>query len=283
MPQRQVRPRAVSEIVVVATSFGVVTLPSMNSGRPVALVTGASSGIGEATARRLVADGFDVAAVGRRADRLTALAESCPGVAPFPTDMADSAAVLRLVASVADRYGRLDVLVNNAGTARQVTIGETDPDFFRSVIDVNLVGPAAAIHAAWPVFLRQGSGCIVNVSSLAQLDPFPGFFAYGASKAGLHLLTVVAQNEGAEHGVRAFTVAPGVVETPLHRALMPEGVAADMRLEPAAVAGLIAECAGGDHDAHAGWTLAVVASGITPFIQGWVDSHPGGGVLVVER
>ena len=255
----------------------------MNSGRPVALVTGAGSGIGEATARRLVADGFDVAVAGRRAELLAALASDCPGVVAFPTDMADTAAVLRLVGSVQERFGRLDVLVNNAGTARQLSIAETDPEFFRAIIDVNLVGPAAAIHAAWPLFLRQGRGCIVNVSSLAQLDPFPGFFAYGASKAGLHLLTVVAQNEGADQGVRAFTVAPGVVETPLHRALMPEGVAPDMRLEPQAVADVIAECVAGAHDAHAGWTLALVASGITPFIQGWVDGHPGGGVVVMER
>ena len=65
--------------------------------------------------------------------------------------------------------------------------------------------------------------------------------------------------------------------------VMPEGVAPDMRLEPQAVADVIAECVAGTHDAHTGWTLAVVAAGITPFIQGWVDGHPGGGVVVMER
>lgn len=255
----------------------------MNSTRPVALVSGAGSGIGAATALRLAVDGFRVVAVGRRVEPLEALASQCPAVVPFPCDMSDADAVLALVAALRQRFGRLDVVVNNAGTAKQLTIGETTPDVFRAMVDVNLVGPAAAIHGAWPMFLAQGAGCIVNVSSLAQLDPFPGFFAYAASKAGLHLLTVVAQNEGAEHGVRAFTVAPGVVDTPLHRALMPEGVPPEMRLEPAAVADLIAECVAGEHDEHLGWTLAVVAPGITPFIQGWVDNHPGGGVLVLQR
>jgi NAD(P)-dependent dehydrogenase (short-subunit alcohol dehydrogenase family) len=175
------------------------------------------------------------------------------------------------------------VLVNNAGSARQVGVAETSPAFFAETLAVNLAGPAAAITAAWPHFLAQGRGCVVNISSLAQFDPFPGFFAYAASKAGLHMLTVVADNEGAASGVRAFTVAPGVVDTALHRRLMPDGVDAEMRHGPETVAAVIAECVAGEHDALAGSTLAVVTPAVATFVHDWIAGHPGGGITVIER
>ena len=257
---------------------------AVSSMSSVALVTGAGSGIGEATARRLVSQGWQVVAAGRRAERLVALQQSLgENVAVRPADMGDSAAVTTLVGEVVESFGRLDAVVNNAGNAAQLSIAETNPQFFAEAIGVNLLGPAAAISAAWPHFLRQGNGCIVNVSSLAQFDPFPGFFAYAASKAGLHMLTVVAHNEGAAAGVRAFTVAPGVVDTELHHRLMPEGVDAAFRHEPDDIARVIVECLAGDHDALAGRTLAVVTPQVATFVQTWIDAHVGGGITIVER
>lgn len=256
----------------------------MASELPVAVVTGAGTGLGAATARQLVGAGWLVVGVGRRPEPLaTTGSELGAAFVARPTDMADAASVTRLVADVIGEFGRLDALVNNAGSAQQVPVPQTTPDFFAATLAVNLVGPAAAITAAWAQFVRQGAGCIVNVSSLAQFDPFPGFFAYAASKAGLHLLTVVAHNEGATEGIRAFTVAPGVIDTDLHRRLMPGGVPAEFRHEPDQVAMVILECIAGDHDAKAGRTLAVVTPGVATFVREWLDGHPGGGIEIVER
>jgi len=251
--------------------------------RPVALVTGAGSGIGAATASRLVATGHDVVAVGRRPEPLEALrADHGEAIEVRLADLADAERVVHLVRDVAARRGRLDVVVNNAGDAWQAGIEDTDPARFRSLVEVNLVGPAAVVHAAWPTFLAQRRGCIVNVSSLAQFDPFPGFFAYAPSKAGLHLLTVVAANEGGPHGVRAFTVAPGVVDTPLHRRLVPDGVDDAFRLDADTVAGLVVACVAGVHDDAVGTTLAVVTPAVAPFVRDWMDRNPNGGVRIME-
>ncbi len=256
----------------------------MASELPVALVTGAGTGLGAATSRQLVDAGWTVVGVGRRPEPLAEMAASLgASFVARPTDMADAGAVTALVADVIAEFGRLDALVNNAGSAKQVPVAETTPDFFAATLAVNLTGPAAAITAAWPQFVQQGAGCVVNVSSLAQFDPFPGFFAYAASKAGLHLLTVVAHNEGAANGIRAFTVAPGVIDTDLHRRLMPDSVPAEFRHEPDDVARVIVECIAGRHDAKAGRTLAVVTTPVAGFVQEWLDSHPGGGVEIVER
>jgi NAD(P)-dependent dehydrogenase (short-subunit alcohol dehydrogenase family) len=152
--------------------------------------------------------------------------------------------------------------------------------------ELNVVAPAAAIHALWPTMRRQGDARIVNVSSLAQLDPFPGFFAYASSKSALHLLTVVANAEGEPHGIRAFTVAPGVVDTPLHRALMPESIAPvdglPSALSASDVARVIVEIAAGERDAKAGWVLAMPAPAAVGTLRRWVIEHPGGGVEIVS-
>jgi NAD(P)-dependent dehydrogenase (short-subunit alcohol dehydrogenase family) len=133
---------------------------------------------------------------------------------------------------------------------------------------------------------RQGDARIVNVSSLAQLDPFPGFFAYASSKSALHLLTVVANAEGEPHGIRAFTVAPGVVDTPLHRALMPESIppvdGLSSALSASDVARVIVEIAAGERDAKAGWVLAMPAPAAVSALRRWVIEHPGGGVEIVS-
>jgi len=257
----------------------------MGATRPVAIVTGAGTGIGEATARRLVGAGHHVVAVGRRSAPLDALRADLGAdqVTPRVLDVADTAAVTGMVAGVVDTLGSVDVVVNNAGSAVQVGVAETTPELFAETLAVNLAGPAAAIAAAWPHFLAQGHGCVVNVSSLAQFDPFPGFFAYAASKAGLHMLTVVAHNEGAASGVRAFTVAPGVVDTALHHRLMPDGVDPELRHGAEVIAAVIGECVDGGHDDLAGSTLAVVTPAVATFVHAWIGGHPGGGITVIER
>jgi NAD(P)-dependent dehydrogenase (short-subunit alcohol dehydrogenase family) len=252
-----------------------------------AVVTGASTGIGAALAKVLVKAGHTVAGIARDGDKLAALQRALGDrFEPHPCDVTDTTVFAAVLRHIADTHGRIDLLVNNAGTAKVMSITDTTPEEFRAMHDINVLAPATAIHTLWSAMTAHGDARIVNVSSLAQLDPFPGFFAYASSKSALHLLTVVANAEGEPHGVRAFTVAPGVVDTPLHRSLMPEGIAPveglSSTLQPADVASLIAAIAEGKHDARAGWVLAMPAPAAVSSLRRWIIEHPGGGVEIVS-
>lgn len=250
----------------------------------IAVVTGATSGIGRAITEMLLARGDTVVGIGRNSAVLSELAlnERFIGI---EHNLADVDGLVSTLRDKALNLGGIDVLVNNAGTAEARTIVDTDPEFFRTTIDVNLAAPAAAIHALWPA-LCDSRGCIINISSLAQLDPFPGFFAYAASKAGLHLLTVVAAAEGRNHGVRAFTIAPGVVDTPLHRSMMPESIepmnGLSSVLSPDAIAHVVCAVIEGVHNDHNGWVLAMPAPAAVADVESWVAAHPGGGVRILQ-
>ncbi|MBL0927360.1 MAG: SDR family oxidoreductase [Phycisphaerales bacterium] len=240
----------------------------------VAIVTGAGSGIGLATARMLAERGYALVLAGRDAGRLGRAAAACgrsPRVIAQPTDMSRPDEVERLVRTADERMGRIDVLVNNAGDGRLVPIDETGESELRRAFAVNTIGPALAIHHAWPVFKRQKSGLIVNVSSVAALDPFPGFFAYGASKAAVNLLGKSAAKEGAAFGVRAFTVGPGAVETPLLRSLADERtVPPEVCLTPDDVARVIVRCIEGERDAANGRVIYMVreSAGVREWVEG---------------
>ncbi len=252
-----------------------------------AVVTGASTGIGAALAKVLVKGGHTVAGIARDGDKLAALQRALGDrFEPHPCDVTDTTVFAAVLRHIADTHGRIDLLVNNAGTAKVMSIVDTTPEEFRAMHDINVLAPATAIHTLWSAMTAHGDARIVNVSSLAQLDPFPGFFAYASSKSALHLLTVVANAEGEPHGVRAFTVAPGVVDTPLHRSLMPEGIAPveglSSTLQPTDVASLILAIAEGKHDARAGWVLALPAPAAVSSLRRWIIEHPGGGVEIVS-
>lgn len=252
-----------------------------------AVVTGASTGIGAALAKVLVKAGHTVAGIARDGDKLAALQRALGDrFEPHPCDVTDTTVFAAVLRHIADTHGRIDLLVNNAGTAKVMSIADTTPEEFQAMHDINVLAPATAIHTLWSAMTAHGDARIVNVSSLAQLDPFPGFFAYASSKSALHLLTVVANAEGEPHGVRAFTVAPGVVDTPLHRSLMPEGIAPveglSSTLQPTDVASLIVAIAEGTHDARAGWVLAMPAPAAVSSLRRWIIEHPGGGVEIVS-
>jgi len=252
-----------------------------------AVVTGASTGIGAALAKVLVKAGHTVAGIARDGDKLAALQRALGDrFEPHPCDVTDTTVFAAVLRHIADTHGRIDLLVNNAGTAKVMSIADTTPEAFRAMHDINVLAPATAIHTLWSAMTAHGDARIVNVSSLAQLDPFPGFFAYASSKSALHLLTVVANAEGEPHGVRAFTVAPGVVDTPLHRSMMPEGIAPveglSSTLQPTDVASLIVAIAEGTHDARAGWVLAMPAPAAVSSLRRWIIEHPGGGVEIVS-
>jgi NAD(P)-dependent dehydrogenase (short-subunit alcohol dehydrogenase family) len=221
----------------------------------VVLITGGGSGIGRATAQRLATDGWRVALLGRTQATLNETASTLPESASplvLVTDLADHDACRDAIERIIAHFGRLDAIVNNAGIAPQVPIAETDAALVRNVLDRNLVGPIVLVTTAWPE-LTARRGRVVNVSSMASIDPFPGFTAYAASKSGLDSLTRSIMAEAGETGVTAFTINPGVVETPLLRRLFDESVVPkDVALPPERIADEIAACLRGDRDERAG-------------------------------
>ncbi len=232
--------------------------------QPVALVTGASAGIGLAIAHALARAEYRLALAARTPDRLAdaerAIVAETPDAAVevHAADASDPAAVRALVASLADRHGRLDLLVNNAGRADLLPIGASDDETARAAMAANTLGPLAAIDAAWPVFRSQRGGRIINVSSWAARDPFPGFLAYAAGKSALNSLTRSAHAEGAEIGVVAHSIAPGAVETSMLRSMFDERtLPTSACLDPRHVAELALACARGERDADAGRCLYI--------------------------
>lgn len=222
---------------------------------PVALVTGAGGGIGRATSTVLAEHGYRLALLGRTPANLQETAERLPDRTEallIEADLADDGACVDAIESIQDRFGRLDVIVNNAGVAPQIPIQDTDARLVRTTIDANLVGPIVLVSRAWPL-LVAARGCVVNVSSMASIDPFRGFTAYAASKSGLDSLTRSIMAEADETGIRAFTLNPGIVETPLLRKLFDESIVPKgAALEPVDIAEEIMACIDGRRDERLG-------------------------------
>ena len=186
----------------------------MRAKEKVALVTGASSGIGAAVARRLARDGYAVLAAGRDAARTEAIASESAAIRPWVGDLADSAACSRLVADCVKRLGGLDVLVNNAGIYLPSRAEDTSDDAWQQTLAVNLSTPFYLARAALP-HLRGSRGAIVNIASNWGLHAGPNAVAYCASKGGLVLLTKALAVDHAAEGIRINAVCPGDVATPM--------------------------------------------------------------------
>jgi 3-hydroxy acid dehydrogenase / malonic semialdehyde reductase len=179
----------------------------------IALVTGASVGIGEATVRRLVADGWKVIAAARRTDRLAALAaELGEAVLPWTLDMGDAQAVAAVPSSLPAGWQVIDLLVNNAGLAlgREAAQASSLADMER-MIDTNVTGLVRCTQALLPGMVARGRGHVVNVGSIAGHLPYPGGHVYGGSKAFVHQYTLGLKSDLVGTGVRATVVEPGMV------------------------------------------------------------------------
>ena len=214
--------------------------------QPVAIITGGARGIGKAIAAELKRSGYDVVMTSRTRAELDVAAREVGGVA-FAADVTEPSEVDALVADTLRRFGRIDAVVNNAGLAPVISVKEMSIDRWHAVIDTNLSAPFYLSRAVWPTFEKQRGGVIVNVSSMAARDPFPGFAAYGAAKAGLNLFGLALAREGQPINVRVHTVAPGSVETAMFRGIMSaEQWPAEKTLDPAEVARVIASCIHGD-------------------------------------
>ncbi|HZU74862.1 MAG TPA: SDR family oxidoreductase [Acidimicrobiales bacterium] len=178
-----------------------------------ALVTGAASGIGRATARRLAADGYRLAVVDRDAAGLDRLVRSVPEALSEVVDLTDRPGLESAVARICSAWDGIDLLVNNAGIGFAATTVGTDPEQWDATLSVNLTAPFLACRAVLPVMIAGGGGVIVNVASVAAVVGVRNRAAYCASKAGLVGLTRAIAVDHAHQGIRANAICPGTVAT----------------------------------------------------------------------
>lgn len=201
----------------------------------VVAITGASRGIGAAAARAFAAAGAKVVLMARSMPEIEALAaEIGPNALALPCDVADWASVHGAMGQTLTQFGRLDVLVNNAGTIDPITrLADADPAAWGRGIDVNLKGVFHGLRAAIPVMRAQGGGTIINVSSGAARTALEGWSSYCAGKAGALMLTQAAHLEEGPHGIRVLGLSPGTVATEMQVKIKASGINPVSQLDPA--------------------------------------------------
>ncbi|WP_192978708.1 SDR family oxidoreductase [Staphylococcus equorum] len=186
----------------------------------VAIVTGASSGIGASIAQVLSSHGVKVVLSGRNESRLNDTAQRIQkagnaDVETLAVDITDKQDVERLVQTAKDIYGRVDILINSAGQMLSSAITDGDVEAWDAMIDVNVKGTLYGINAVLPTFLNQSSGHIINIASISGFEVTKKSTLYSASKAAVHAITQGLEKELAKTGVRATSISPGMVDTPL--------------------------------------------------------------------
>lgn len=179
----------------------------------VVLVTGASSGIGEATARAAAQSGARVVLLARRKDRIDALAEELGNALAVACDVTRPEQVHQAVRAAMDKFGRIDVLVNNAGQGLNAAIEDIGIDNFRELLNLNTIATLITMQAVIPYMRKQGAGSIVNISSGATFSTLPGSAAYTSSKSALNMLSNIARLELADAGIAVSTAYPFITAT----------------------------------------------------------------------
>ena len=210
----------------------------------VAVVTGAARGIGEAIAHKLAALGIHIVLVARDANRLeavrAAMADQGLAATAHPLDLQDESAVAELGDMLHRRFGRCDVLVNNAGVGSfGKPLHEMVPADWDRTLSTNLRAPFLMIRAMAPMMIERKAGHIINISSLAGRNPLPNGAAYSASKWGLNGLTYSVAEELRPHGIRVSAIAPGSVNTEFGGGLPAEAERAARKIQPEDVANLV--------------------------------------------
>lgn len=210
----------------------------MPGGDRVAIVTGGSRGIGRAIAESLLGRGFRVVITGRKAERLDqTAAELGDGVMPIVCDVRDPEACQKMVSSTVNAFGRLDLLVNNAGIGIYKPIMEMEIGEWQSVIETNLNGVFYCTHAALPHLRQVGESWIINIGSLAGKNAFPEGTAYNASKFGLVGFTEALMQDVRYEGVRVSSIMPGSVATEFSGRSAADG--SDWKIQPEDIAQLV--------------------------------------------
>ncbi|GAB5899208.1 SDR family oxidoreductase [Mycolicibacterium sp.] len=232
------------------------------AGRVVA-ITGASSGIGEATARLLAAHGAAVVLGARRTDRLdqivTELRVAGASAVAVSVDVGRRADLERLVDTAVSEFGRLDVLVSNAGISKIGPLADGDVDGWSEMIDVNVRGVLHGIAAATPVFRRQGQGHFVTTVSTAGLKIVPGMAVYAGTKNAVRTIMEALRQESTDGVIRTTSISPGFVRTELDASIDDPAARAQIRssmdefgLPPDAVARAVAFAISQPHDVEIG-------------------------------
>lgn len=185
----------------------------------VALITGASSGIGEASALALAADGAKVVLAARRLDRLEKLVsqikDSGKEAIAIPTDITDQAQITEMVQKANANFGSVDILINNAGVMLTGFVDGADTSDWRRMVDIDLLGLMYATHAALPIMKAQGSGHIINIASVAGRQTFANFAVYNAVKFGVVAFSEALRKEVYQNKIRVTVIEPGAVATEL--------------------------------------------------------------------
>ncbi len=183
----------------------------------VVVITGASGGIGLATARRFAQAGAKVVLAARSDDKLNQLATELRGqghaALVVPTDMRSRAEVERMIEAAMKHYGRIDILINNAGQAAAGRVAEVSVEHYQQIIELNLFGPIYAIQAVVPHMRQAGGGLILNISSMVSKMHIPGLGSYASTKAALNMLSDTARGELAPDNIRVITVYPRMTAT----------------------------------------------------------------------
>jgi short-subunit dehydrogenase len=181
----------------------------------VVIVTGASMGIGAAIARLFAAEGARIALVARSLERLEPIArELGPSAVPIRADMSDPGSIREMVSVVAGRFGRIDILVNNAAIGMYTALADTPSDQIEYLIRTNLLGPIHAIQAVVPIMRKQRRGQIINISSVAGEIAIPWMSTYCATKFALNAMSFGLRTELADDNIQVVNICPGRIETP---------------------------------------------------------------------
>ncbi|WP_194308472.1 SDR family oxidoreductase [Gemmobacter straminiformis] len=202
----------------------------------VVVITGASRGIGAAAAREFAAAGAKLALLARSGGEIAALADELgPEAMALPCDVAEWTSVRGAVAAVVARFGRIDVMVNNAGVIEPIArLADAEAGDFGRAVDINLKGVFHGMKAVIPQMRAQGAGTVITVSSGAAVNPLEGWGGYCSSKAGALMLTRVADVEERPNGLRVLGLSPGTVATGMQVTIRASGVNAVSRLDPSA-------------------------------------------------
>ena len=232
--------------------------------KQVVIITGAGSGVGRALAVQLGSVGYCCVLVGRSRASLeatqTLMLPNTQGdrILVVPTDVGDSAAVNAMVDATIEKFGRVDALANVAGVAPLQPLEDIDDATLAQCFATNFNSVVYTTRACWPIFKKQQHGIIVNISSMASIDPFTGFNIYGAAKAAVNLFTKATADEGNAIGIKAYAIAPGAIETQMLRAKFDETMLPkDKTLSPEQVAQAIADCILGNTTMQSGETLVM--------------------------
>lgn len=194
-------------------------------GRPLVVITGASSGIGKACAIRLSKEGHPLLLLARRLDQMEKL--ELPDTMCRSVDVTDREAVCAAVKEAEEKFGPTDCFINNAGVMLLGKMEEQDPREWEKMFDVNVKGVLNGINAVLKNMVERKGGTVINVSSIAGRKTFPNHAAYCGTKFAVHAITENIREEVAEHNVRLITIAPGVVETELLSHTSSDGIKGD--------------------------------------------------------